>query len=445
MHVVALALLLVVIPLTGHAATIADGLHHVIDGGFGYPAETLVVYDGPEGSTTSVEIRAGGEIGTISGDPLVLRNNSYGEMSGGEIGGLYVRASSSMVITGGQVTNGSFVVAPSSSLDVVGAGTLSGVDSSGGLSLFGATVSGSTVVRSGSTISAGDGTLFQDIDTSVDWMPEDVTIQGTATVRNGATLTINPGIAPQRVVADGGNAVINSANPSVDAYAPDGGLFIAPGVSIGKVDGNGLDLDSVHINGPLTTWGNSTIVNSTVSGIMKYGGPTTISGSVVENGLARYVFPSSGYELRITESVVSRPGKGPALQGSGISYLARTTVYGKIQPSLFMSFDEVEVLSASVPPDNYYGIVSARSDDSLLFLVQAGTGVVGPTSYTRGNVTGVWRDGTAFSIPYFSSQGDMVEKVEFRDVPQLLPTLGPLALMAVASLVTASAYRRLRR
>ena len=67
-------------PTSGWAITFADGIVHVIDSSNSFPFEVL---DGPGPSTTTVEIVAGGEIGTgINGD-LQLFDSSIVIMSGG--------------------------------------------------------------------------------------------------------------------------------------------------------------------------------------------------------------------------------------------------------------------------------------------------------------------------------------------------------------------------
>ena len=60
----ALAMACCLLPVAAQAVTFADGLVHVIDAANSYPFDQVIVDDGPGASTTTVNVLAGGQIGT---------------------------------------------------------------------------------------------------------------------------------------------------------------------------------------------------------------------------------------------------------------------------------------------------------------------------------------------------------------------------------------------
>ncbi len=115
---------LLLLPIEAKPITFDDGTVHVINAANSLPLETVTAEDGPGMTTTTLNLIVGGEIGTISGDDLILNENSLLNMSGGEIGrGLFVNDSSVANISGGSVPQGPGVVAGGTSTVVFSGGT----------------------------------------------------------------------------------------------------------------------------------------------------------------------------------------------------------------------------------------------------------------------------------------------------------------------------------
>ena len=135
------SVLLVAFSVESRAVIFFDGMVHTIDAANSFPAEGVTVQDGVGPVTTTVNIVAGGEIGTLSNSDLTVTGISQVDMSGGAIGRDVLMLHDAMISISGGTVGGTIRGMDFSSI------TFSGGDA---LNLFPA--EDSTVLVSGGTI-----------------------------------------------------------------------------------------------------------------------------------------------------------------------------------------------------------------------------------------------------------------------------------------------------
>ena len=185
----AVSLLSIAIAAPAGAILFDDGLLHRIDAADSFPSEGVIVRDGPGGATTTVQVLAGGQVGTSVSEGLDAFENSAVIVSGDTVFDLFALDAARIEITGGEIQsgvgNGTNCVGICSPAMEISGGVLHGTLSSsrnGSLTISGGEMLRSVRVEGFSVLTLSGGAIFG----SASLPALQVSGNGVATVAGGA-------------------------------------------------------------------------------------------------------------------------------------------------------------------------------------------------------------------------------------------------------------------